>query len=137
MIPSSFVVMEKFPVLPNGKIDKQKLPSPDERGSISDFAPPRNKIEANLCEIWNQILNIPKSGVNDNFFVIGGHSLLAVQLIRQISESFEIEVTLAELQQSATISQLAILISKKQKKKEREEEKVLADLLDEIEGFGG
>ncbi|MDJ0726687.1 MAG: amino acid adenylation domain-containing protein, partial [Prochloraceae cyanobacterium] len=107
-IPSAFVVLEAFPLTPNGKIDRSALPKPD-RQSINqrEYLAPRNDLEKQLTQIWSQVLNLEKIGVQDSFFDLGGHSLLAVGLMAQIEQKYRKKVPLTSLFQNPTIAQLA------------------------------
>ena len=82
MIPAQIVVMESFPLTPNGKLDQRALPEP-EGVTGQGYVAPRNEIEASLCALWAQVLKLEQVGVTDNFFELGGHSLLAVKLIEK------------------------------------------------------
>nr|MDJ0728113.1 amino acid adenylation domain-containing protein [Prochloraceae cyanobacterium] len=111
MIPSAFVVLEEFPLTPNGKIDRKSLPRPDRRSTNhTEYIAPRNDLEKQLTQIWSETLNIEKIGVKDSFFDIGGHSLLAVRLIAQIQPKYRKKLPLTSLFQNPTIEQLAKLI---------------------------
>ncbi|MEJ2633926.1 MAG: amino acid adenylation domain-containing protein, partial [Calditrichia bacterium] len=109
MIPSSFIRLEKFPLLPNGKVDRKALPIPD--GQISagsdNYAAPRTPVEELLAGIWSDILQKNHIGVNDNFFDLGGHSLKMTQLSSRIRQIFQIEIPLRVLFESPTISKIA------------------------------
>ena len=90
MIPSYFIFLDALPLTPNGKVDRKALPAPD---SISchperDFIAPRDNIELQLVQIWEEILNVRPIGVTESFFDIGGHSLLVMRLISQIKSKF-------------------------------------------------
>ena len=78
MIPAAFVFLDVFPLTPNGKIDRNALPPPDQskRDSGVDFVTPRTLIEETLAEIWSEVLKVERVGIHDNFFDLGGHSLL-------------------------------------------------------------
>lgn len=81
MIPSYFVRLDAIPVTSNGKVDRSSLPEPQSQvRSAEAYEPPANEIEAELVEMWKQLLELEIIGVNDNFFELGGHSLLAVKL---------------------------------------------------------
>ncbi|MBG9685645.1 non-ribosomal peptide synthetase, partial [Bacillus mycoides] len=86
MIPSAFIVMDKFPLTLNGKIDRQALPMPEKFESMrdKDFVAPRNRTEELLADIWCTVLQVDKVGIDDNFFEMGGHSLLATQVLWQL-----------------------------------------------------
>lgn len=111
MIPSAFVFLEKFPLTPNGKIDRKALPEPDFTvNQDNEFIAPRNEIESKIAQIWQEILGFQKIGINDNFFELGGHSLLATQVVSRLRTIFQIELPLRYLFQSPTIAQLSQFI---------------------------
>ncbi|RXK84775.1 amino acid adenylation domain-containing protein [Chlorobaculum sp. 24CR] len=108
MVPSYFVPIEKIPLLPNGKIDRNALPPPDTAPERSrPCAAPENDQERALVEIWQEVLGVRPVGIDDNFFDLGGHSLLAVRLCSQIQKKMNRKVTLSGLFQSLTIKKLA------------------------------
>ncbi|MBD2682798.1 MULTISPECIES: non-ribosomal peptide synthetase [Nostoc] len=115
MIPSSFVVLEALPLTPNGKIDRRALPAPDNShvARKHGLVLPRYALEMQLAAIWEQVLGIHPVGVQDNFFEIGGHSLLAVHLMAQIQEQLGKNLPLATLLHNPTIEQMASIISQK------------------------
>ncbi|MGA9378236.1 MAG: amino acid adenylation domain-containing protein, partial [Phormidium sp.] len=86
MVPSAFVLLSALPLTPNGKVDRRALPAPDtaSRNLVTGFVSARTPIEAQLVQIWSEILGIASIGVKDNFFELGGHSLLATQVISRI-----------------------------------------------------
>ncbi|HEY6801976.1 MAG TPA: amino acid adenylation domain-containing protein [Pyrinomonadaceae bacterium] len=112
MMPASFVVLDKFPLLPNGKIDRHALPAPDAvRPELAvAFVAPRTRTELTLADVWSDLLDLPHVGVHDNFFDLGGHSLLTTQLISRVRELFNVELPLREVFQQPTIAQLAVAI---------------------------
>jgi thioesterase domain-containing protein/acyl carrier protein len=114
MIPSIFVVMEKLPLSPNGKIDRKLLPAPDQgRVEISGtFVAPRDPIEQMLTQIWSEILGVRKIGIHDNFFELGGHSLLAVRIVAEIERLVKRRLPLATFLQAPTVSALADVLRK-------------------------
>jgi amino acid adenylation domain-containing protein/thioester reductase-like protein len=109
MIPSNFVIMESFPLTPNGKIDRRSLPAPTHNRPVleSPFVPPRNAVEEELAEIWSEVLEIESVGIYDNFFELGGHSLLTAQIFHQINEVFQLDLSLLSFFENPTISGLA------------------------------
>jgi acyl-CoA synthetase (AMP-forming)/AMP-acid ligase II len=113
MIPASFVMLERMPLTPNGKIDRRSLPEP--KGSRPDlekgFVAPSNHIEEKLARIWSDLLGVAQVGIHDNFFYLGGHSLVATQLISRIQKSFHLKLPLRYLFDKPTIAELAVLIS--------------------------
>jgi acyl carrier protein len=108
MIPSAFVVMESFQLSPNGKVDRKVLPIPDKNhlSLTQNYVAPRTAIEEVLAEIWAEILEVERVGIEDDFFVLGGHSLKAIQLISKIRQTLEIEISVRQLFNHSTISQL-------------------------------
>ncbi|HEY9871799.1 MAG TPA: amino acid adenylation domain-containing protein [Candidatus Obscuribacterales bacterium] len=112
MMPSAFVVLESFPLNPNGKVDRLALPAPDTYRSDQEttFVPPQTEIEEEIAEIWIEILGIEKVGINDSFFYLGGHSLMATQLISRVRKKFDIDLALPDFFQSPTIKDLAELV---------------------------
>ncbi|MBD2336733.1 amino acid adenylation domain-containing protein [Calothrix sp. FACHB-156] len=112
MIPSAFVAIAKIPLTPNGKVDRRALPIPDQRPELEKaFVAPSNAIEIDLAQIWSEVLGIQLIGIRDNFFDLGGNSLLAVKLFTQIEKKFGQKLPLATLLQSPTIEQLASILS--------------------------
>jgi amino acid adenylation domain-containing protein len=113
MIPSSFVALDALPVTPNGKVDRNALPSPDKKETMPEevYVAPRNSMEFRLVEIWERVLGVRLIGMSGNFFELGGHSLLAVRLFSEIKKVFNKELRLATLFQAPTIEQLAKVIS--------------------------
>jgi aryl carrier-like protein len=84
MTPAAFVVMEKLPLMSNGKLDRRALPAPDKFDDARQYEPPIGVTEASLAYIWAEILQLERVGRNDNFFELGGHSLLAIKLIERM-----------------------------------------------------
>jgi aspartate racemase len=109
MVPSVFVVLEELPLSTNGKIDRGALPAPNgnKPDSHKAAAAPQDGLELKLLKIWERVLAIGAIGIDDNFFDIGGHSLLAVRLFAQIEKSFGKNLPLATLFQAPTIRLLA------------------------------
>ncbi len=114
MIPSSFVILEAFPITQNGKINRQALPKPTEedRVALSAYLAPRTPTEEILVGIWTDVLQIGKVGVHDNFFDLGGHSLLAVRLFVQIDQVCKQRLALPIMFEAPTIAQLALILDR-------------------------
>lgn len=108
MIPSHFKQMSAFPLTPNLKIDRNALPAPDQVESQDDanYVPPQSDIEEQIAAIWREVLNVPSVGVNDNFFDLGGHSLLTVEAHRRLKQAFETDLTVTDLFRYTTIRSL-------------------------------
>jgi amino acid adenylation domain-containing protein len=109
MVPGAFTFLETLPLSPNGKVDRRALPVPDAGSSdgVGRIFAPRDKWEAQLHTIWQNVLGRSAIGVTDDFFAIGGHSLLAVQMIDKVKSIFGIDVPLTSLFEAPTIEKLA------------------------------
>ena len=114
-IPSVFVILDKFPLTPNGKIDRRALIVTDLTDRINtdtSYIAPRNAIEAQLMAIWIEVLGTEKLGIHDNFFELGGHSLLAINIFRKIERQWGQTLPLVTtLLQYPTIAELATIIA--------------------------
>jgi len=117
MVPNAFVILEEFPLTPNGKIDRRSLPSPTSlRPELeSDYVAPRTEIERTLTSIWQEVLHLEKIGIHDNFFELGGHSLLLVRMRSKLQESFSKELSIVDMFRHPTIDRLAKFLTQKQK----------------------
>ena len=106
MIPSMFVQVDSFPITVNGKIDRAALPAPDAANRMRDkvFLAPRTLVEEWLVAILCPLLQLDKISVEDNFFMMGGHSLLGTQLIARIRDTFGVEISLRSLFDNPTVS---------------------------------
>jgi amino acid adenylation domain-containing protein len=109
MVPARIVAMDRFPLTPNGKIDRSGLPLPAEgwSPSVGGTVAPRDRIELQLAALWEQILGLSGVGVRDNFFDLGGHSLLALRMFSAIERVFGMRLPMALLFQAPTIEGLA------------------------------
>jgi amino acid adenylation domain-containing protein/natural product biosynthesis luciferase-like monooxygenase protein len=108
MIPAEFVVLDRMPLTPNGKVDRKNLEAlaPIRKRPRSD-ARPRTETEVVLAGIWAKLLQVEEIGTNDNFFELGGHSLMAVRLVGQINDSFGVKLPMRELFGAPTIAAAA------------------------------
>jgi amino acid adenylation domain-containing protein/FkbM family methyltransferase len=107
MIPSAFVLLERFPLTPNGKLDRKALPSPDQAARSKDYVAPRDALEHDIACIWRDVLHVERVSVMDDFFRIGGHSLLATQVASRVRKGFGIEMSVGELFEARTVADLA------------------------------
>ncbi len=109
MLPSRFLLLDNFPMTPNGKIDRKALPAPDKaRPELEpNFAPPVGELENMLAAIWCELLNLEKVGRCSNFFELGGHSLMVTQMISRIRDALEMEVPMRTIFEAPTIAALA------------------------------
>jgi thioesterase domain-containing protein len=112
MLPSAFVLLDKFPLTPNGKIDRRALPEPDRADRVisREFASLQTPTEATLARLWGDVLGLKQIGRHDNFFELGGHSLLATQLVTRIRQTFQIDLSLRRLFETPTLSAVADFI---------------------------
>ncbi|HET6229654.1 MAG TPA: amino acid adenylation domain-containing protein [Longimicrobiaceae bacterium] len=106
MVPSAFIVMDDFPLSPNGKVDRRALPAPDDVGG-DGFVAPQGEMERTIAGVWQEMLHLKSVGVNDNFFEIGGHSLLLTQMHERLREVLGRDVSMIDLFQYPTVSTLA------------------------------
>ncbi len=104
MIPHTLMVMEKLPVLPNGKLDRKSLPEPDLSAIQSEFIAPQTPTQEIIAKIWAEVLGIEKIGIHDNFLELGGHSLLASLVISRLREALSLELSIASLFAAPTIA---------------------------------
>ncbi|TQV77377.1 amino acid adenylation domain-containing protein [Aliikangiella marina] len=111
MTPKYYVYLESLPLTVNGKINFESLPNVNEGNLIrSAFVDPTNETETRLCEIWQELLRKEKVGINDSFFALGGHSLIAVRLLNKIKAEFNCQLPLRAIFESPTIAELALLL---------------------------
>jgi amino acid adenylation domain-containing protein len=107
MLPKAYVVLPTFPLTPNGKVDRAALPAPRVHDDTAGHVAPRNATEKHLCAIWCDLLQAERIGVHDNFFEVGGHSLLLVQLHREIDVAWPQRLQIADYFKSPTVAALA------------------------------
>jgi len=111
MIPAAFVFVDAFPLTPNGKVDRDRLPEPDLwTGLAPDIVTPRNETEQTLASIWCDVLSVDQVGVHDNFFSLGGHSLLATRVVSRAQQAFERDLPLRAIFEAPTIAQLGVVV---------------------------
>jgi amino acid adenylation domain-containing protein len=110
MVPSAFVVLDTLPITPNAKLDWKALPAPEPRAKEIVSIVPRDPIEARLAKIWEQVLGIDRIGVTDNFFRLGGDSLLTTHLFAQIEKEFGRRLPMGTLFEAPTIEALAAIL---------------------------
>jgi acyl carrier protein len=115
MVPSVISPLEDLPLTPNGKIDRKRLSAPKkaQRVRSADSTPARNFTEQRLIELWSGLLQIEKPGVRENFFDLGGHSLLLVQLHAQLKREFNADIAVVDLFRYPTIESLASHLERK------------------------
>jgi amino acid adenylation domain-containing protein/non-ribosomal peptide synthase protein (TIGR01720 family) len=104
MVPSVFITLDHFPLTSNGKLDRKALPAPERRSESSRVA--RTPEEEVLCGMFADVLGIPRAGIDDNFFALGGQSLMAMQLVSRIRTTFEVDITVRSIFDWPTVAQL-------------------------------
>ncbi len=111
MIPSAVVIMEAFPLTPNGKVDRRALPQPPQRRS--ETAPPSawTKIETMLADVWRDVLKVDEIDPSSNFFDLGGHSLMATRLVARVAQKFGVKVGVLALFRAPTLREFAAYLS--------------------------
>jgi amino acid adenylation domain-containing protein len=114
MIPSMFVVLDALPLTPNGKVDRKALPAPEaSRPDTGEtYVAPRNPVEEVLAGIWAEVLGVERVGVEDNFFDLGGHSLLVTQVVSRARSAFNVELPLRSLFENPTVAEAALALAK-------------------------
>jgi amino acid adenylation domain-containing protein len=115
MLPSSFIVLETLPLMPNGKIDYRALSALEKAYKLDreeDYVAPQTSVEKTLAAIWVEALAVERVGIHDNFFALGGNSLLIVKITARIREAFQIDLPLRALLEANTVSELACIVSR-------------------------
>ncbi len=108
MVPSSFVAIPQLPVTEQGKVNRAQLPGVNgNRLSDEAYIAPRSLVEEELVKILRPLLKLERVGVNDNFFLLGGHSLLGTQVIARVSETFGVDLTLLKLFDHPTVAEMS------------------------------
>jgi hypothetical protein len=112
MVPARFVILDRLPLTPGGKVDRLALPSPDAaRPDLNTpFAPPRTPIEEALVAIWAEILELRTVGIHDSFFELGGHSLHAGQVLSRVELRWGVSLSMGVLFDALTVAGLAAAI---------------------------
>jgi hypothetical protein len=109
MVPAGVVELDRIPLTEHGKIDRAALPDPERSdfGSPSGSEPPRTELERELAAMWGEMLALPDLGVHDDFFMLGGHSMLVTQILFRVRERYGVEVPVRSFMQAPTIAGLA------------------------------
>ncbi|HLO50179.1 MAG TPA: amino acid adenylation domain-containing protein [Kamptonema sp.] len=119
MVPSVVIQLEALPLTPNGKVDYRALPVPENRQDLKqDYVMPQTEVERQIAEVWQETLQLEKVGINDNFFEIGGHSLLLVKVQAKLLDMFDRDISAIDLFKYPSIKILAEYLSQKQDKEQ-------------------
>ena len=104
-LPSAFVRLDALPTLPNGKLDRARLPAPvAETAAAGDWVAPRSPVEQALWAIWREVLHVEGFGVHHSFFALGGHSLLATQVLARVRDAFGVELPLRSMFEAPSLA---------------------------------
>jgi acyl carrier protein len=114
MIPAAFVQLDALPLTPNGKLDRAALPAPDATTMLRDeaMAAPGTPTEERVAAIVSNLLQLEQVGIDDNFFMLGGHSLLGTQIIARVAETFGVNLQLRALFDAPTVRLLSAEIER-------------------------
>lgn len=107
MVPVYFIFMDRLPTTPNGKLDRKNLPEPDYSGRQTVFVAPRNALEMDMAAIWSEVLEADSLGIHDNFFDLGGHSLLVTKVISRLRNDLQLSLSIRDFFNHPTIALLA------------------------------
>ncbi|RYE40003.1 MAG: amino acid adenylation domain-containing protein, partial [Hyphomicrobiales bacterium] len=107
MVPAHMMVLDELPLTPSGKIDRKALAAPGEYESGSVYVEPTNDTERSLAQLWAEVLGLSRVGIHDNFFAIGGNSLLTVQLAAHVTRQFAVTLPLTLIFEAQTIEHMA------------------------------
>ena len=114
MVPKSWVVLETLPLTPNNKLDRKALMAIDRHAEPKRYLAARTTLESALVEIWKEAFQRDDIGVDDNFFDLGGHSLIATQIHVKVIKIFQVELPLRELFRSPTVESLAACVMRRE-----------------------
>jgi acyl-coenzyme A synthetase/AMP-(fatty) acid ligase len=112
MVPATVVPLAALPLTPNGKVDRNALPEPIWGSVIAQRQEPRNPVEKSLVGLWREVLGVVEVGVTDDFFALGGHSLLGAKLLARVRAYFDTEVPMRSLFEEPTIAGLATVLER-------------------------
>ena len=112
MVPTAYVPLAAWPLTSNGKLDRKALPAPDAHACVgrTAYEAPRTPMEQAMAGIWSQVLGVERVGIRDNFFDLGGHSLMAMRLIMAVQDMLGVDVSLRDLFEGPTIEQMLAVI---------------------------
>ena len=133
MVPAIFISIDALPLSSNGKVDRSKLPTPeDSRPNLEEaFVEPRTPVEQLLAGIWAEVLRLERLSVHDNFFHLGGHSLIAARVISRIRKAFQIDLPLRRIFETPTVAGLALTVEEELKSRKKIQSLAILPRLDE------
>ena len=108
MVPAAYVLLESFPLTPNGKLDRKALPTPAGNAyAVRQYVPPQGSLETALAEIWAEVLKLKQVGRHDDFFALGGQSLLALRVLFRVNDCFQTELSVPALLAHSVLMEFA------------------------------
>lgn len=118
MVPTAFVVMDKLPLNSNGKVDRRALPEPGDvrESQATNYRAPETALQESIAAVWEDLLGIPRIGIDDNLFEIGGHSLLVTRIVSRLQDILQVKIPLRDVFEMPTIESLAKRIEALQRK---------------------
>jgi amino acid adenylation domain-containing protein len=137
MMPSAIVMMEEMPLMKNGKVDRSALAEVKEGRGVDEksYVAPRTPVEEIIAGIFIEVLSVERVGIFDNFFDLGGHSLLVTLVVSRLREAFHVELPLRAVFESPTVADLSLAIAESIMEEENGND--IAELLGEVEQFSG
>jgi acyl carrier protein len=121
MLPGSFVLLDSLPLNPNGKVDRQALPLPlAEQIDEAAYQAPVNAVETMISEIWAEVLELPRVGLHNNFFDLGGHSLLLIKVQCKLEEQLKTRIAIIDLFRYTTVASLAKFLGQEDRQADKE-----------------
>jgi acyl-coenzyme A synthetase/AMP-(fatty) acid ligase len=111
MVPAAFVFLEALPLTASGKVNRKALPEPERSGADeAGYIAPRTPTEKIVAGIWAEVLGLERVGMRDEFFQIGGHSLLAMRVVSRVRQALDIELPVRELFAASTVESIAVIL---------------------------
>ena len=114
MVPAALVTLERMPLSPNGKIDRKALPAPDIGSQVREstaYVEPQTELEKTIVQCWRELLTVAQIGLNDDFFDLGGHSLMATQFLSRLRDRTGVAVSLKTFFEDSTVAGVAKSVS--------------------------
>jgi natural product biosynthesis luciferase-like monooxygenase protein/amino acid adenylation domain-containing protein len=115
MVPDAVVVLDAFPLTPNGKLDRAALAAPDSEVSADSYEAPGTETERALARIWGEVLRAERIGIHDSFFALGGHSLMAMRVVARVRQELETELPLRAVFEAPTLAALATRVDERRR----------------------
>jgi acyl carrier protein len=110
MVPSAFMPVSQFPLTSNGKIDRESLPTVKFSTHSTEFVAPRTDVQKKLCKIWQDVLKVELIGIKEDFFDLGGHSLMVTNIIVRVQAEFDVDILVKDMFAAPSIERLAELV---------------------------